>query len=305
MIRDLLGQRVLEGVLQIGRHAGLVQEFGSLERRETATQVVDRPVDDGLENGEGHIPPDHRGGLEEILLILGEPVDPGGENRLDRGRDLDRRDGSTEPVGATISNERPGLYQASQALFQEEGIPLRPRDQQSPHVTEARVRSEQRVKHRLGTIRRQRIQSQLRVVRLAPPLVSILRPVVHEEEHARRWDAFHQAIKERLGLGINPVEILEDHQQRLELALPEDHPLDGIQRALPALRWIEPQPLGVLDRHVEQRQHRRQRGAEPFVESQQLPIHLLVDPSVVVLVGDLEVALQQVDDGQIRSRLPV
>ena len=92
LIRDLLGQRVLEGVLEVGRRAGLVQEFGRLERRETATQVVDRAVDDGLENGEGHVPPNHRGGLEEILLILGEPVDPGGENRLDRDRDLDRRD---------------------------------------------------------------------------------------------------------------------------------------------------------------------------------------------------------------------
>jgi hypothetical protein len=51
------------------------------------------------------------------------------------------------------------------------------------------------------------------------------------------------------------VEILENHHERLELALPEEHPLDRIQRALPTLRWIEPQPLGVLDRHVEQRQH--------------------------------------------------
>ena len=101
------------------------------------------------------------------------------------------------------------------------------------------------------------------------------------------------------------MEILEHHQQWLELTLPEHHPLDRIQRALPTLRWIEPQPLGLLDRHVEQRQHRGQHRTEPLVEGQQLPKHLLVDLSVIVLVRDLEVALQQVDDRQIRSRLPI
>lgn len=63
----------------------------------------------------------------------------------------------TEAVGATISNERLSLHQASKALFQEEGIPLSPRDEQPPHITEGRARSEQRVKQRLSPLRRQRI----------------------------------------------------------------------------------------------------------------------------------------------------
>ena len=101
------------------------------------------------------------------------------------------------------------------------------------------------------------------------------------------------------------MEILEHHQQRLDLTLPEDHPLDRIQRALPTLQWIELQPLGVLDRHVEQRQHGGQHGAECPVEGEQLFKHLVADRSVIVLIRDLEVTLQQVDDGQIRSRLAV
>jgi hypothetical protein len=71
LIRNLLSQRVLESVFQIGRHAILVEEFGGLERRKPATQLVGGSVNDGLENAERYVLPNHRGGLEEILLFGG------------------------------------------------------------------------------------------------------------------------------------------------------------------------------------------------------------------------------------------
>src|SRR5262245_66279436 len=72
---DLLGQRVLEGVLKIRQDSDLVHELRGLERREIATELVGGPVNDGLKNAKRHVPPHHSGRLEKILLMLGEPVE--------------------------------------------------------------------------------------------------------------------------------------------------------------------------------------------------------------------------------------
>ena len=56
---------------------------------------------------------------------------------------------------------------------------------------------------------------------LPAPGVLVLRPVVDEEQDARRREALDEAVEHRLGLRVDPVEILEEHEQRLNLAFPE------------------------------------------------------------------------------------
>ncbi len=56
----------------------------------------------------------------------------------------------------------------------------------------------------------QGIDARLAVVRLAAPAVAILRAVVHEEQEAGGGQALDQAIEDGLGLGVDPVQILED-----------------------------------------------------------------------------------------------
>jgi hypothetical protein len=46
----------------------------------------------------------------------------------------------------------------------------------------------------------------------------------------RRRQALDQAVEQGLGLGVNPVQILEDQHQRLHLSLPQEYPLEGIER---------------------------------------------------------------------------
>ena len=70
----------------------------------------------------------------------------------------------------------------------------------------------------------------------------------------------HQAIEQRLRLGVDPVQVLEHQQQRLLLALPQQQALAGVERALAPLGRVERLPGRVLHRHVEQRQQGRQRG---------------------------------------------
>jgi hypothetical protein len=57
------------------------------------------------------------------------------------------------------------------------------------------------------------------------------------------------------------VQVLEDHEQRLHLALAQQQALDGVERALAALGRVQVLPGRVLDRHVEQREQRRQQGS--------------------------------------------
>ena len=189
-----------------------------------------------------------------------------------------RRQRPRQPVGAALAGERPGLDERPHALLQEERVALRPRDQHALERLEAGVGPEQRAEELLGALRRQGVQPELRVVGPAAPGVLVLRPVVHEQQQPGGRQALDEPIEQRLGLGVDPVEVLEDDQQRLHLALPQQEPLHGVQGAPAALGRIERRPLRVVGRHVEQRQERRQAAFQRAVQRQELPRHLLAAP---------------------------
>ena len=136
-------------------------------------------------------------------------------------------------------------------------------------------------------------------------MVLILRPVVHEEQQPGRRQALDQPVEQRLGLGVDPVEVLEDDQQRLHLALPQQEPLHRVQGAPATLRRIERLPLRVVGRHVEQGQERRQTAFQRAVQRQELPRQLLAHRARAVAVLDGEVALEEIDHRQVRRRLAV
>ena len=43
-------------------------------------------------------------------------------------------------------------------------------------------------------------------------------------------EALHQTVEEGLGLGVDPVQVLEDQEQGLDLALAQEQSLDGRER---------------------------------------------------------------------------
>jgi hypothetical protein len=86
----------------------------------------------------------------------------------------------------------------------------------------------------------------------------------------------------------DPVQVLEDHEDRLRLALPEQEVLGGgLQGALPALGGIERLPGGVLDGHVEQGQQGGQGWLERPIQGEELAGHLLADLAVGLAIVDL------------------
>ena len=133
----------------------------------------------------------------------------------------------------------------------------------------------------------------------------ILGPVVDEQEDTGRGEALDQAVEHGLRLGIDPVQIFKDHEDRLPLTLPEQEVLDRVERALPALVGIERLPGGVLDGHIEQGQQGGQDRLEGSIQREELARHLLADVAVGLAIVHLEVGLEDVDDRQVAGRLAV
>lgn len=84
--------------------------------------------------------------------------------------------------------------------------------------------------------RSSRGDAKLPVAALPAPAVLVLRPVVDERQQTRSREALDQAVEQRLGLGIDPVKVLEDDDDELHLGLAEEQALDRLQGASPALR---------------------------------------------------------------------
>src|SRR5262249_29316380 len=111
-----------------------------------------------------------------------ETIDAGGNDRPHGRGKVDTLNRPGEPIGSPRSGQRTCLYQGPDAFLEEEGITLRAVDQQSAQIRQVRGVPEQALQVLLCAGGRQGVEADLLVVRLAPPAVRILRPVVHEEE---------------------------------------------------------------------------------------------------------------------------
>src|SRR5919197_724850 len=102
----------------------------------------------------------------------------------------------------------------------------------------------------------------------------VLRTVVDEQQEPGRRYALDQAVQQRLGLGIDPVQVLKDQQQRLHLAFTHEEALEPVERALAPLRWIERQKRAVRWQGVQEGEQRRERRLQRLVQAEELPCHL-------------------------------
>ena len=177
----------------------------------------------------------------------------------------------------------------------------------SSRLSGARLGSfpEQGLQELVGARRRQRVKPQLGVVGLAAPAMLVLRPVVDQQQEPGGRQALDQAVEQGLGLGIDPVQVFKDQQQRLHLAFAQQQALEAVERALAPLRWIERQERTVRWQGVQEGEQRRDRRLQRLVQGEELPGHLGPDGAGVVTLLDMAIALEEVDDGEIRRRLAV
>jgi hypothetical protein len=95
------------------------------------------------------------------------------------------------------------------------------------------------------------------------------------------------------------VKILEDDEEWLDLALPEQKALDGVQGPVMALRGLERLPPRILHRCVQKREERREGGLEGRIERQHFPGQLLPDLPGIVARLHLAVGFEELGQRQV------
>ena len=126
-VGHLVCERMLEGVLDVGIQRLLEHELRLHERGQASSKLLTRQIRDARQDRLGDLLPDHRCGLQHLLLAFSEPVDPGRQHALHGRGDLERLHGRDEAVGRSLALELSGLDQAAYRLFREEGVAARSR----------------------------------------------------------------------------------------------------------------------------------------------------------------------------------
>ena len=139
-------------------------------------------------------------------------------DRLDGRWDLDRagilpsRYAPRSPTSTSISTR------ARTLSSRKSGLPSVRSMSRCPDRVQRRIVAQQRLQELAGGVGRQGIDPELPVVALVAPGLLILGPVVHREQDGRGRQALDEGIQQPLGLGVDPVEILENQDQRLRAA---------------------------------------------------------------------------------------
>ena len=142
-VGHLVGQRVLESVLGVGKETRLVEKLGRLEPGEAIGQRVCGYARNTREHGYRDVGADHRGRLEEVLVLRRQPVDPRRQDRLHRRGHVDGFRGLHEPIRAPLAHEPPVVREVPHTLLEEERIALGPREEEPFQGLETSVATEQ------------------------------------------------------------------------------------------------------------------------------------------------------------------
>ena len=212
--------------------------------------------------------------------------------------------GCVSRYASALPGQRLRLHQRPHGLLQKERVPAL--DQELLERRQPGVLAEERVQQLAGALGRQRVQPQLAVGRLAAPGVLVLGPVVHEQQQARRSEALDEAVEQRLRLAVDPVQVLEDHEERLLARFPKQQAASRRRACAGAAAAGSSVCHAASSTGTSSRaSRRRQRRLERAIQGEELARHLLADLAEVVPVLDLEVALEQVDHRQVARRLAV
>ena len=129
--------------------------------------------------------------------------------------------------------------------------------------------------------------------------------IVHQQQEFRGPDGIGQQIQQLLGLLVDPVEVLEDHHQRLIQTLAQHDAFDRLQRApLPDLPVHLSQRIVALDDSKEAEQV-GQRVFQASIEDRDLAGDFFAALAFIVRSRNVEVVAQQIDYRQICRRLAV
>src|SRR4029453_9052449 len=95
----------------------LVQELRRLEAGDPDSEIAALRADDGLEERQGELAPDHRRSLEQFLLLRPQTIDAGGQHRLTGGGPPEYRERPGQVERAPLPDHDLRLDQGPHALL--------------------------------------------------------------------------------------------------------------------------------------------------------------------------------------------
>ena len=308
-VRHFLGQEMLEGVGDVRERRLFVDELRGLQPGQGRREVGLGFPGDAAQQPERKFAPDDGRGLKQVFLLAAEQVDAAGQHALHRVGNAEVVQGRGQRHAAQPVRQDALVEQGADHLFDEERRALglvqdEPFERVERHGRAGRV-PEQRVDQFARVVHAQGVEPELAVVGLAAPVVAVARPVVGEQDHRGGRQAVGQRVEERLRLGVQPLQVLENQQQGTVAALAQQQPLDRVERTLPADVWVHllqgGDELGV----AEQGQDVGQPVFQVAVERDYTAGHFFVQRALVVLRLYAEVAAQEFDQRQIRGAAAV
>ena len=230
VVGDFLGKRVLEGVFDVAQSRLLVDELAELKVIEHPVEFFLRVRTHRTNQRQRKFAPDYGQRLQQILRIGGNRSMRAARISCTVGGIFNSLIGLVRCVVA-ITHQRAFIEEHLHRLFHEERIALGLLDDHALERREFGAIAEQCGEHLVGGFLTQRIEAQLRVVGLAVPLMRILGTIIHQHQDLRGADGVGEEIQERLGLLIDPVQVFEDHHQRLVERFAQQDALDGVEGA--------------------------------------------------------------------------
>src|SRR2546425_162718 len=132
---------MLECVHGFRKESRRVDELSGLKVGEPAPQHLLGWISDSTEELVAEVLPNHSRGLENLFAVVRETVNPGGQDGLHRRRDTDGTDVAHQTVRAMLADERVGLNQRADALFEEERVAPRMCDEEPLQRSQRNVKA--------------------------------------------------------------------------------------------------------------------------------------------------------------------
>ena len=148
-------------------------------------------------------------------------------------------------------------------------------------------------------------QGKLGRIGLLHPRGPIARPEGHEQQERHAGQPLHQLRQIGLGGGIDPVQVLHHHQERLPLALLAQQLVQGGKGLGADLLGAAPDEQCRAVGHAEQVQQERRRLGGCHAHRLEMLLHVGGDRRRAVRLGAATGVPQEVLDGSIGGRLPV
>ena len=234
-----------------------------------------------------------------------QPINTGGQNRLHRGRNPERVERSNEVHGSVLSFQGPFIEERLHGLFHEERNAAGGRDDQLLERRERWVIAQDGGKHLIRASTSKGFESKPGAPSLVPPSMRVFRPIADQKQNTRAADQIGEPIQKCLTLVIQPVQILNHHQERTIDSFRQEQICDGVQSAgLSQLRVHSNKTIFVV-RDLEQSVQVRKPALQVGIEANDLGRDLLPARYNAVLTDDVKIAVQELDNGQIGRALAV